>query len=1045
MSVDGLFSHAFWGEKNMGFESLSQNMKSTFKNTSEFCDFLRDVNTIEENYAKALCKLSKQAASYGSAGGLKLWWSLFSSFLEQSISLRSNLESERLTIWRDVQKYLEELQKKQRNLKENETGTQEVVHSFQVATTHLQKAKELYHTRYKEYERIRLNETHSARDVEKAETKLKKAQDEYKYSVEKYNNLRLQFVDKMRLSCSHFEDMEVTHLTRMCEFFGRFSEALVQSRSADLSLATDFNQQRSLELTPNHLLFNMIEERGTGCLEPLPAEFEDVEVAAAFPNTTAEAGGGGIIDAGLTSQSSTPCPSCLTSDLNSLRAASALPAFGSQESPVTSHQSPLDPSWQSSLSEINGTHSNGLGRRAGAIFQRRNRQNSAGLEGDTVSVNSSGSTTGSFAQRLATVRNLARLPRKTSNSPCEKTSKVVQPSTSTCPKVDDDGYNIRPANPWASEHSRPPSSSSNSSSGSSSPSEKTFKGLKVNIRPFGDLSPGATELTLPTSTPLTPLRSLTSFSARDFRRPHTSADKPFVSISSATSGIADVAGGGVMGTRSISVAKAPLVPILPPPPGQDTISSRRGGRVQIRRNESSKAPAITDKGNEESFNPFGLLKHDEGTPTPKVVGSWEDTFKTPDDTNETYDRLIDLRDNGDEVGTASKPSHVASAGAKVCHAPLAAVEDDDTSTPPPPTPPQTLQILRFSTEPRALPPPIPPLPIAIALTETWRAQFPNGGGSSFTTTERPAQSLFGQVTLAVAREDLRLLIHSQKWSLKPLILIFSRAQRMNNVQAPFSGVSIQLESGEGVGQYQVKIPGDLLYHYLVETQSKAADENEEEYTRLCLLEYSVEATGLPPPITMCTFWRCEKGTTDFRLDYFVQWPKWSSSSSLTSSRNAEANISEISCQDLRVNLLVDGGVARMQSRPLGTWNVEQTRASWSIPLTTGDAHQQQHPGVDVSGNIRAKFFLTRGPGTPQPVALQFCRDGGCLPSGVVLSLGAESLPGGTGRGGGGYRLTMCKYRLLGDRYFCDPPVPIGVMTQRLPILSPPNSKAQTSG
>ncbi|CDS43245.1 FCH domain only protein 2 [Echinococcus multilocularis] len=1043
MSVDGLFSHAFWGEKNMGFESLSQNMKSTFKNTSEFCDFLRDINTIEENYAKALCKLLKQAASYGSAGGLKLWWSLFSSLLEQSISLRSNLESERLTIWRDVQKYLEELQKKQRTLKENETGTQEVVHSFQVATTHLQKAKELYHTRYKEYERIRLNETHSARDVEKAETKLKKAQDEYKYSVEKYNNLRLQFVDKMRLSCSHFEEMEVTHLTRMCEFFGRFAEALVQSRSADLSLATDFNQQRSLELTPNHLLFNMIEERGTGCLEPLPAEFEDVEVAAAFPNTTAEAGGGGIIDAGLTSQSSTPCPSYLTSDLNSLRAASALPAFGSQESPVTSHQGPLDPSWQSSFSEINGTHSNGLGRRAGAIFQRRNRQNSAGLEGDTASVNSSGSTTGSFAQRLANVRNLARLPRKTSNSPCEKTSKVVQPSTSTCPKVDDDGYNIRPANPWASEHSRPPSSSSNSSSSSSSPSEKTFKGLKVNIRPFGDLSPGATELTLPTSTPLTPLRSLT-FSAHDFRRPHTSADKPFVSISSATSGIADVAGGGVMGTRSISVAKAPLVPILPPPPGQDTISSRRGGRVQLRRNESSKAPAITDKGNEESFNPFGLLKHDEGTPTPKVVGSWEDTFKTPDDTNETYDRLIDLRDNSDEVGTASKPSHAASAGTKVCHAPLAAVEDDDTSTPPPPTPPQTLQILRLSTEPRALPPPIPPLPIAIALTETWRAQFPNGGGSSFTTTERPAQSLFGQVTLAVAREDLRLLIHSQKWSLKPLILIFSRAQRMNNVQAPFSGVSIQLESGEGVGQYQVKIPGDLLYHYLVETQSKAADENEEEYTRLCLLEYSVEATGLPPPITMCTFWRCEKGTTDFRLDYFVQWPKWSSSSSLTSSGNAEASVSEISCQDLRVNLLVDGGVVRMQSRPLGTWNVEQTRASWSIPLTTGDAHQQQHPGVDVSGNIRAKFFLTRGPGTPQPVALQFCRDGGCLPSGVVLSLGAESLPGGTGRGGGGYRLTMCKYRLLGDRYFCDPPVPIGVMTQRLPILSPPNSKAQTS-
>ena len=132
MSVDGVFSHSFWGEKNIGFESLNQNMKTGFKNTSEFCDFLRDINTAEENYAKALCKLSKQAASYSTAGTFKLWWSMFSSYLEKSASLRSSLESERLTLWRDVQKYLDELQKKHRILKENEAGTQEVVHSFQV-------------------------------------------------------------------------------------------------------------------------------------------------------------------------------------------------------------------------------------------------------------------------------------------------------------------------------------------------------------------------------------------------------------------------------------------------------------------------------------------------------------------------------------------------------------------------------------------------------------------------------------------------------------------------------------------------------------------------------------------------------------------------------------------------------------------------------------------------------------------------------------------------------------------------------------------------
>lgn len=147
-----------------------------------------------------------------------------------------------------------------------------------------------------------------------------------------------------------------------------------------------------------------------------------------------------------------------------------------------------------------------------------------------------------------------------------------------------------------------------------------------------------------------------------------------------------------------------------------------------------------------------------------------------------------------------------------------------------------------------------------------------------------------------------------------------------------------------------------------------------------------------------------------------------------------------SCQDLRVNLMVDGGVSRMQSRPLGTWNTELGRASWSIPVSGTDrstspktAHPQQKPGVDVSGNIRAKFFLNGGPGTPQPVALQFCRDGGPLPSGAVLSLGEC-----------GYRLTMCKYRLLGDRYFCDPPVVNSggsSAVERPPALPPTSSSS----
>lgn len=114
--------------------------------------------------------------------------------------------------------------------------------------------------------------------------------------------------------------MEYTHLLRVCEFFSRFVEALVRSHSAHLSLATEFNQRRNLDLNANNLLLNMVEERGTGQKEPPPAEFEDVEVAAAFLDANNDPPPGVAA-----SQSSTPCSSHLTSGSNGLRAASALP------------------------------------------------------------------------------------------------------------------------------------------------------------------------------------------------------------------------------------------------------------------------------------------------------------------------------------------------------------------------------------------------------------------------------------------------------------------------------------------------------------------------------------------------------------------------------------------------------------------------------------------------------------------------------------------------------------------------------------------------
>ncbi|VDM00551.1 unnamed protein product [Schistocephalus solidus] len=210
------FAHAFWGDKNIGFETLIQNLKSGLKNANDFYEFLRELNSLEDSYGKLWAKLSKQISNYATVGSFKPCWNIILETLDQMMLVKGAMCSDRLNLMKDVQKYSEELQKKHRQLRENEAGTQEVVHAFQAATTQLQKAKDLYHTRYTEYERIRLNESHSAKEKEKAEGKLKKAQDDYKYSVEKYNNLRTQFVEKMRVSCAHFQVSTISRFLKIC-------------------------------------------------------------------------------------------------------------------------------------------------------------------------------------------------------------------------------------------------------------------------------------------------------------------------------------------------------------------------------------------------------------------------------------------------------------------------------------------------------------------------------------------------------------------------------------------------------------------------------------------------------------------------------------------------------------------------------------------------------------------------------------------------------------------------------------------------------------
>lgn len=68
------------------------------------------------------------------------------------------------------------------------------------STLAVQKSKDLYTSKLQEVEKLK-KDNGSAKDIEKAEAKLKKHQDEYKVLVEKHNPIKLEFEKKMTATC----------------------------------------------------------------------------------------------------------------------------------------------------------------------------------------------------------------------------------------------------------------------------------------------------------------------------------------------------------------------------------------------------------------------------------------------------------------------------------------------------------------------------------------------------------------------------------------------------------------------------------------------------------------------------------------------------------------------------------------------------------------------------------------------------------------------------------------------------------------------------
>lgn len=130
----------------------------------------------------------------------------------------------------------------------------------------VQKAKDAYLQRGVEVEKLK-KENNSPKEIEKAEAKLKKAQEDYRAYVEKYNTVKEDFERKMSVTCRHFQELEVTHLTQMKEFLNSYAQVVQWTHEQMGQVHSEFKRQ-CLEFTVDRLLEQFVLSKYTGLEKP---------------------------------------------------------------------------------------------------------------------------------------------------------------------------------------------------------------------------------------------------------------------------------------------------------------------------------------------------------------------------------------------------------------------------------------------------------------------------------------------------------------------------------------------------------------------------------------------------------------------------------------------------------------------------------------------------------------------------------------------------------------------------------------------------------
>ncbi|XP_055539225.1 F-BAR domain only protein 2 isoform X5 [Wyeomyia smithii] len=1029
------------GEKNNGYEVLYQNMKYGLSATKELAEYFRERSNLEEYNSKLLAKLANKAGSSG-GGTFSPLWIILKSTTERLSELHSAKVQKLIDLVKNINKYAEELHKKHKTVKEEESSTQDAVQAMKESTTAVAKAKDVYSTRLQEVEKARKD--NSAKEIEKSEAKLRKQQDDYKVLVEKHNAVKQEFEKKMTITCKRFQEIEEAHLKQMKEFLSSYMEIVQNNFDLVGQVHSDLKRQ-FLELTVDKLLEQFVLNKYTGLEKPEFIELDLVNLSGGSLTTNSQllintstpnasgsgvgsttgggAGtGGSATDSPALSTTSSSQPVPIIKKESNLRSwfTSSSSAAVPTNSPVNIPTSPAPSAGgrSSLIDTIGGSTDRPLSPVSTAVV-------SATVTGDSSASSSAQSTAKTISGFLRSRREKAKSKKtkkkkdsvENSSAKDEKISDAEEKddavkaaeaasnlqtmsaastgnvAPTATPEVDEDGYSIQPRDAtWDSATITEKSNNFYSSSDSDSEDERGDRKIHVEIKPLNN---GAA----PISASVDELRatvenlSLSPIGALSTHHYHSSSNTSSAHPVAAHRNGHNQPLGGTGGSQSAGLLNNNHTHLTSPNASNASTPTAVHPYAPLQSPTLSMSTASNNRYADlgDIFSEVGDISSSAPAsanltkltqrqiPTPTSAGGSSIAIPRPPS------RRSEAAVRG-RISPASQIARADSVGSLEFRSPSVGIGSSRGPSP--------LTIGMSDT-----------IPLAVAFHEIIHAYF-RGSDES-----RCQVKMSGDMMLSFPAGIVNVLANNPN----PAKLGFrvKNLQNMENILPNKQLITIdKLQSTAFSTTLEFNMP------VLTSILRRQSEQNPTApYFNVDILKYQIKAKpgAASCPFQLVSYWKCEQRHTDIKIDY-----KYNSHAMAVASPLLNVSIS----------VPVDGSVKNVQSKPHSAWQGESNRLVWNF---TDISQHSDNSGIDT---LRARLEVGSGPSNPAIISTQFNCEGTTL-SGIEFELV-----------GTGYRLSLVKRRFVSGKYICEGDGVRGLKTPTPPnagILSPSPYSAKSVG